>query len=252
MPSHPAAEVDASVADAIQRAAEFAARQGARVSDRARPDFDPVEAYRVYVTLLRAATSGRMTAAQFAQAQAIARERPDDDGYEAQAARAGTIVHKDWLAASNRRHQMRRAWAEFFRDWDVLLCPTAATPAFEHNHLGERWERMLDVNGRPQPGTTQMFWAGYSGAFFLPATVAPVALAGGRLPVGVQIVGPQYGDYRTIGVAQLLEREYYAFVPPPGFEQPEPPARRARPAVSSGSAAHKPSHSRSSARSRTR
>jgi hypothetical protein len=34
----------------------------------------------------------------------------------------------------------------------------------------------------------------------------------------VQIVGPQYGDYRTIGAARLIEREYYAFTPPPGFD----------------------------------
>ena len=43
-------------------------------------------------------------------------------------------------------------------------------------------------------------------------------LAGGKLPVGVQIVGPQYADYRTIAVARLLEREYYAFTPPPGYD----------------------------------
>ena len=69
---------------------------------------------------------------------------------------------------------MRLAWAEFFRDWDVLLCPTAATAACTCN--GRRWERMLEVNGKPQPSTTQMFWAGYSGMCFLPSTVAPVRL----------------------------------------------------------------------------
>ena len=44
------------------------------------------------------------------------------------------------------------------------------------------------------------------------------ALAGGKLPVGVQVVGPQYGDYRTIDVARLIEREYFAFTPPPGYD----------------------------------
>jgi amidase len=33
----------------------------------------------------------------------------------------------------------------------------------------------------------------------------------------VQIVGPQYADYRTIGFARLLEREYRAFAPPPAY-----------------------------------
>lgn len=219
MPSHPTAEVDASVAGEIERLGVWLAKKGAKVSDRARPDFDPDEAHRVYVALLRAATSSRQTAQQMATWQELARKRPVEDmSYEAQAARANLMPHREWLRWSNRRHQMRLAWAQFFRDWDVLLCPTAATPAFPQNQQGERWERMITVNGKPQPSTTQMFWAGYSGAALLPSTVAPIALAAENLPVGVQIVGPQYADYRSIGFAQLLEREYRAFEPPPGYD----------------------------------
>lgn len=218
MTSHPTAEVDASVAEAIQRVAEFATRQGAKVSDRARPAFDPADAHRVYLLLLRAATSGRMSAAQFAHWQQVAGRTADDsDAYEAIAARGNTLLHKDWLALSNRRHLMRMAWAEFFRDWDVMLCPTAASAAFAHDQTGERWERTITVNGRAQPSTTQMFWAGYSGVSYLPSTVAPIGFTGEGLPLGVQIVGPQYADHRTIGVARLLEREYQPFVPAPAF-----------------------------------
>ena len=36
---------------------------------------------------------------------------PKDGSYYAQMVRANTQPHKDWLAASNRRHQMRLAWA---------------------------------------------------------------------------------------------------------------------------------------------
>ena len=35
--------------------------------------------------------------------------------------------------------------------------------------------------------------------------------------MGVQIVGPQYGDRTTIHFARLLEREFQAFTPPPGY-----------------------------------
>ncbi len=219
MASHPTAEVDASVAGPIEELARWLAKQGAKVSDRARPGFDPEEAHRVYIALLRAATSDRQTPDKLKLWPELARTRAADDmSYEAQAARAYVMPHREWLGVSNRRHQMRLAWAEFFRDWDVLLCPTATTAAFPHNQKGERWERMVSVNGRPQPSTTQMFWAGYSGAVYLPSTVAPIALTAERLPVGVQIVGPQYADYRTIAFARLLEREYRAFEPPPGYE----------------------------------
>ena len=218
MPSHPTAEVDASVSGALERLAAALARRGARVSDKARPGFDPAEAHRVYLALLRAATSARQSPQHVALWEALSASRPrDDPSYEAQAAHANVMRHKEWLGWSNRRHQMRLLWAEFFKEWDVLLCPTAATPAFPHNQDGERWARMMDVNGRPQPSTTQMFWAGYSGMCYLPSTIAPTELSGGRLPVGVQIVGPQYGDTLTIEVARLIEREYFAFTPPPGY-----------------------------------
>jgi len=216
--THPTAETDATVQAAIGRLAQFLARQGAKVSERALPAFDLGEAHRVFIQLLRGATSARQTPEFFARMlQAKQKLDPKDGSYYAQMVRANIQPHKDWLAASNRRHQMRLAWAEFFRDWDVLLCPNAATAAFPHSMPGERWERMIAVNGKPQPATTQMWWAGIAGMCYLPGTAAPIGLSPEGLPIGVQIVGPQYADLTTIRVAQLIEREYYAFVPPPAY-----------------------------------
>jgi len=75
----------------------------------------------------------------------------------------------------------------------------------------------LTVNGKRVPVTDHLFWAGYTGASFLPSTAAPCGFTPSDLPVGVQIVGPQYGDLTCLGFAQLLEREFQAFVPPPEF-----------------------------------
>jgi amidase len=128
------------------------------------------------------------------------------------------MSHREWHAWNERRLLFRAKWTEFFRDWDLLLCPTAATAAFPHNEKGERWERMVSVNGRPQPSTTQMFWAGYSGMSYLPSTVAPAGFTEEGLPVGVQIIGPQFGDLACIDAARFLERNHQCFVSPPGFE----------------------------------
>ena len=216
--THPTAETDSTVEHSIRRLAQFLSSKGAKVSERALPDFDLGEAHRVFIQLLRGATSGRQTPELFSKMLA-AKDKldPNDQGYYAQMVRANVQPHKDWLIASNRRHQMRLAWAEFFKDWDVLLCPNAATAAFPHSMPGERWERMITVNGKPQPATTQMWWAGISGMCYLPGTAAPIGLSPEGLPLSVQIVGPQYGDLSTIRFAQLLEREYYAFTPPPAY-----------------------------------
>jgi amidase len=112
---------------------------------------------------------------------------------------------------------MRLAWEAFFEDWDVLLCPAAASAAFPHDQVGERYERMVLVNGKRVPTTDQLFWAGYSCCFDLPATVAPIGLTPQGLPCGVQIVAPQYGDLTSLRFAELLERDYAGFVPPPAY-----------------------------------
>ena len=219
MLDHPTAEVDRAVQERIVAVAACAAKQGAKVSDRARPAIDPHEAHRVYVMLLRAETSSGLDDAAFARQLESARAlEPGDEQYYRWMVEANTLYHRDWLAFNEERHRMRLAWAEFFCEWDVLLCPTATTAAFPHNQKGERWERMIDVNGKPQPTTTQLFWAGFPNMAYLPSTVAPAGLTRGGLPVGVQIVGPQYGDLTTIAFAKLLEKEFGGFAPPAGYD----------------------------------
>jgi amidase len=214
----PESAVDGAVQDRLQALADFLGRQKAKVDDRARPAIDTGEAFRVYTCLLRAATSARQSDVEFAKNLALARAlAPDDESYYARSLRANVLHHRDWLAANEARHRMRLAWAEFFATYDLLLCPVAGTAAFPHDQEGERHERTVVINGRRGPVTDHLFWAGYSGASYLPSTAAPCGFTPAGLPVGVQIVGPQYGDLTCLGLAKLLEQEFQGFVPPPGY-----------------------------------
>jgi amidase len=218
MLTDPNAEVDAEVQEKIQAVADFLAKKRAKVSDRARPDIDTHEAARAYIHLLRAATSGRGTQEEFDRNVAAGRGLPPgDDSYYARMLRGSTSSHRDWLVANEVRHKMRYKWADFFKEYDLLLCPAAASAAFPHDHEGERHERTIEINGRHVPTTDQLFWAGYPGMAYLPGTVAPIGQTRAGLPVGIQIVGPQYGDRTCIQMARLLEREYQGFVPPPAY-----------------------------------
>jgi amidase len=211
-------EVDVAVQERIEQMGRFLSRSGAQVSETARPEIDTGELQRVYIALLRAATSGRQTEALFKENRELAATLADaDDSYLARMTRANVMPHRDWLRINNRRHQLRLLWSEFFRDWDVLICPAAASAACPHDQKGERHERTILVNGRQVPTTDQLFWAGYSGVAYLPSTVAPAGFTAEGLPVGVQIIGPQYGDRTCIWLAKQLEQEFQAFVPPPAF-----------------------------------
>ena len=214
----PESEVDRDVKERLQALADFLGRRKAKVDDRARPAVDTAEAFAVYTRLLRSATSDRQTDADFAKnAETVRGLSPADESYHARALRAAVLPHREWLAANEARHRMRLAWAEFFTRYDLLLCPAANVAAFPHQQEAERHERTMVVNGKRLKVTDQLFWAGYSGAAYLPSTVAPCGLTRDGLPVGVQIVGPQYGDLACLGFARLLEREFYGFVPPPGY-----------------------------------
>jgi len=214
----PEIAVDREVQDRLLALADFLRTQKVKVADRARPAIDTAEAWAVYTRLLRAATSDRQKDADFAKNQAAASAlKPEDQSYYARATRAAVLSHRDWLAANEARHRMRLAWAEFFTSYDLLLCPVASTAAFKHDQQGERYDRTLVVNGQKVPVTDHLFWAGYTGASYLPSTAAPCGFTPSGLPVGVQIVGPQYGDLTCLGFARLLEREFQAFVPPPGY-----------------------------------
>jgi amidase len=211
-------EVDQAVQDQLAALGAFLARNKTKVNDRARPDIDTTAAQRLYIGLLRAATSGRQSDEVFRKNQATAASlAPDDHSYAADMVRANVMPHRQWLGLNEERHRMRLKWAEFFREYDLLLCPAAASAAVPHDQEGERHERTILVNGKRVPTTDQLFWAGYSCAFNLPATVAPIGRTASGLPVGVQIVGPQYGDRSCIEFAKLLERHYYAFTAPPAF-----------------------------------
>lgn len=212
------ARVDHEVQDQLQALAHDLARRGATVSETARPDLDFSEANELYVRLLRAATSRAQTAETFKRnLEAVRNLGHDDRSYFAKMVRGNTLYHKDWLDANERRHLLRYKWADFFKEYDLLLCPAGASPARPHDHAGERYQRTILVDGKPVPTTDQLFWAGISSFAGLPATVAPVGMTKDGLPVGVQIVGAGYDDLTCIGFAEVLEREYYAFVPPAAY-----------------------------------
>ncbi|MCE2658669.1 MAG: amidase [Rubrivivax sp.] len=211
------AEVDAPVRRGLEDLAAFLREQGLTVSETARP-VDSAEAWEVYVHLVRAATGAHLNDADYAAAQAHAAQHPPGSrSFAGWNWRGNTLTHRDWVHYDERRATLRRQWARFFDQWDLLICPVATTAAFPHMQTGFRWERMVTVNGRPQPSTDSLFWAGYPGLVGLPSTVVPLTASPEGLPIGAQIVGPVLGDPVCLRFARFLEEHWRAFVPPPGF-----------------------------------
>jgi amidase len=211
-------EVDPEIQQRLQALADFLARAKVKISDKARPDIDMKRMQQLFALLLRSTTSHRLTDEQFAETLTAAQALDaGDHSPVAVAARAMALHHRDWLALNEERHQLRWKWHEFFKSYDVLLAPIFPVAALPHTTVPTA-QRVYTINGRQRHHSDQIFWAGYVGAMYLPATAAPIGFTRSGLPVGVQIVGPHYGDRMTIHFARLLEDAFQGFVPPPGYD----------------------------------
>jgi amidase len=104
-------------------------------------------------------------------------------------------------AAVLRLRAAKQTSARIFAEHDLLLCPTAATPAPELGHLGPEvpfettMERIRDII----PFTPVQNATGD------PAISLPLGLSGDGLPIGVQAVAPHGGEARLLALAYELE-----------------------------------------------
>lgn len=206
--------VDPEVQERIQAAVDCLVKGGAKVNARARPSIDSGAAFRIFGGLLMSGLASRQNDAEWWKRLSHLRSRFMGAG-------AGTeekvFTHADWIELDAARHSLRRAWKAFFGEWDVLLCPAAPTVAVPHDPKHAWHERKVMVKGRPTSPADPTFWGAFTTVAYLPSTVAPAGLTKSGLPVGVQIVGPEYGDLTCIEVARLLEREFCKFTPPRGW-----------------------------------
>jgi amidase len=190
---------------------------GARIEEVALP-VDPMESYETYLQVLFAIVG----APSPQEADAFEALAPDDEtGIAAKLARYMRTTLGEWFALAERRAHLMRAWAEYFRDYDLLLCPAVPVVAFPHMAEGsgvhsDQLFRRITIDGEPAP-YLDFTWQGLALVANLPATVMPTGRFVDGLPTGLQIIGPHREDRTNFRFAELAEQAAGAFVPPPAF-----------------------------------
>lgn len=214
----PGVAMDPETVAAMHSLGDTLEKLGVSVDRAARPDFDPIAAYHLYLKLLDTTWSARLTEDILeAKRRRVAQRAPDDQSADAIMDRTVDMTHRTWLGLNEQRVKWRRAWTAFFRQYDVLLCPSFSTAALPHRQDGYPWARRIVVDGQDISYSDLLFWPGITGGYHLPATTAPVGFTTSGLPICVQIAGPVYGDRTTIAAAALLEQAGMKFNPPPGW-----------------------------------
>lgn len=210
--------VDASVLRLLESAVKKLSEAGVRVEAR-HPELDFSRSNEVFQLLLRSLSSPGLSDEQFEGIAVEAAELVDAErDARALSLRATAMRHRDWLRLEGERTRMRQVWADFFDEFDVLLCPAFPTTAFPHDHTEDRFRRTLQINHvEVSYVDVSTAWAGLSGVVYLPSTTVPIGLAEDGLPVGIQIVAPFLEDRTSIRFAELVEDVFGRLGAPPGF-----------------------------------
>lgn len=213
---HPLGPTAHVVREALARLAERLAKAGVAVSDKRALAPDLAQATRLHARLLSAYWGAGLP---FADYQKLFREAAAfssrDRSLRAERARGAVLSFREWRGVEAERARLRQNWRDFFRDFDVVLCPAAPTPAFPHDHSTPMEARRVRIDGKLYSYLdVHTIWAAPATIAGLPATVAPIGQDGSGLPIGVQIIGPFLEDRATIGFAALIEGAFGGFTPP--------------------------------------
>ncbi len=187
---------------------------GATITEKARPKVLPGNLYSTYLSLLWPVVGAGMPDDVWHDLDRQARAADPED-MSSVAPKLMTASHKAWLRANEARAKIEVLWATAFEEVDAFLMPVAPTQPFLHNTEKQYMERMVDVDGINRPYMDTLYWAGLATAAGLPSVVIPATPMNG-LPVGIQIVGPKYSDFRLLDIARTIcDVTGSRFVPPP-------------------------------------
>jgi amidase len=217
--SDPLLPTSASVRGAIDTLGARLGKAGVKIerSSPLLPDF--AASSRLYMRMLLSLLGATFAPEVYAGAKAAAANlAPGDLSLAAERLRGIALSHRDWVMADGARARLRAQWRTLFGTYDAVICPVMPTPAYPHDHSDDQEKRRIEIDGKAHVYPDQLAWPGIATLPGLPATAIPIGLSSEGLPVGVQIVGPWLEDRTPLKLAELIEREFGGFVPPPMFD----------------------------------
>lgn len=112
-------------------------------------------------------------------------------------AHTGESLLAAWLARDGLREKILLQ----MRKYPVLICPTAAIPAFRHG------EREWRVEGKTVKYLDAWSYCEWFNLLGFPAAVVPMGYSEQGLPIGVQIVGRPWEEEVVLAIAARLEKD---------------------------------------------
>jgi amidase len=192
----PEAEVDPAVAAAVKQAGKWLAEAGYDVEEAAPPQLH--EAGSLFFTLVVSenAVSKDDRAGTTKAIEALADE-PCKRARRSMVASIRPLDYEGYVAALARRAAMLRRWMVFFERYQFAVLPVSWQRPFPVDQ-DQKGDAAMAALVRAQVPTLACSTLG------LPGLACPATLADG-VPVGVQLVGPRYGEEMLFAAAEAIE-----------------------------------------------
>ena len=121
------------------------------------------------------------------------------------------VTVPQYLAAQDARRALASKLQHFLSEYSLLITPTVAVPAF----TADRWtpEDFAEFSDTRA-------WTPFGYVFNMtqqPAITVPCGLTREGLPVGLQIIGPRFGDADVIRAAHLYQTTSAVNIGRPAF-----------------------------------
>jgi len=120
----------------------------------------------------------------------------------------GPLTSTELLNAWAESDLLRAKMLEEMRNFPVLLCPVASTPAWRHG------ERQWIIDGKKVEYLDSVRYTQWFNTLGAPAAVVPVGRSPEGLPIGIQIVARPFEDEIALGVASIVNNVFGFHVPP--------------------------------------
>jgi len=135
----------------------------------------------------------------------------------AKAMRQGaTSSANEYINALQLKEDVSDSFTQFFQKHEVWITPVSIAPAFKHQKAGKPFE----INNRKIAYTKAFIPFNFPSTIpGHPIVVIPIGFTKKGLPVGVQIHGQKWHDYKLLQIAKELEKLTRGFVIPKIFQK---------------------------------
>jgi amidase len=122
------------------------------------------------------------------------------------------ISVEKYMIAINIQDTMITIMENFLNEYDVFICPVSSVKAFKH-HAPSKSYGNFSIYNNPLPVNNEeihyyMATQAYTTPFTLtesPVLSMPIALSENSLPIGIQVIGKRYEDFKLLEIGKVLD-----------------------------------------------